>query len=67
MSELNINKVLEYLKKFRTRKEIEKKFNLSNTESYHLVTWLKKSKLIEEEFIRVSGKTNRQWLYKAKN
>lgn len=61
-----IDKVLEFLKTFRTRKELEAKFTLSNTESYHMINWLKKSKMIDEIQMRVSGKTNRQWYYKAK-
>lgn len=57
------DEVLEFLNTYRTRKEVEEKFDLSNTESYNLLKWLRKAKLIKKMNIRVSGKTNRTWYY----
>ena len=61
-----VNEILEFIKEFKTRKEIEAKFNMSNTQSFRILTWLKKGKYIEEMCVRVTGLTNRQWYYKAK-
>jgi predicted transcriptional regulator len=62
---VNIDKVLKFLSAYKTRKEIEKKFKLSNTESYHLVKWLLKAGLIEKISMPVEKKTNRVWYYKS--
>lgn len=58
--------VSEFLSSYKTRKEIEERFELSNTQSHHLIQWLRKSKCLDEICIRVSGKTNRVWYYKHK-
>jgi len=65
-SEPKTDEVLKYLVKERTRKELEEKFSLSNTQSYHLINWLKKAKLVIEERRRVANQTNWQWFYKSK-
>jgi len=64
MSDPKIDVVLDFLKEYKTRKEIEEKFSLSNTQSFNLLNWLKKSKLIEEVQMRITGRTNRQWFYR---
>jgi len=73
-----IDEVLKFLNKWKTRKAVEAKFGLSNTQSFHLIQGLKKRKLIEELNVRMSKTereknntmythyTNRVWLYKAK-
>ena len=64
---VEIDAVLKFLSTYRTRKEIEEKFKLHNTESYHLVKWLIKANLLEEMNIPVKGKTNRVWYYKKRD
>jgi len=59
------DKVLKFLSVWKTRKEIEEKFKLSNTESYHLVKWLLKAGFAEEMNMPVENKTNKVWYYKA--
>jgi len=66
MSDVKVEVLLEYLKDFKTRKQIEAEFDMSNTQSFRLLTWLKKGNYIEEMCVRVTGLTNRQWYYKAK-
>ena len=56
--------VLDFLSECKTRKEIEEKFKLSNTESFHLIRWFLKSGAIESFCIKQSGVRNRVWYYK---
>lgn len=62
---VDADQVLRFLKEWRTRKEIEQKFGLSNTSSYNLIRWLLKSKLVESWQIREAGRTNRVWYYRT--
>ena len=70
----DVNKVLIFLTEYKTRKELEERFKLSNTESYHLLKWLVKAKFAEEVNLPVSSgerternlnKTNRVWYYRT--
>lgn len=62
-----INEVLEFLKNPKSRKEMEEKFGLSNSESWHLLNWLTKGNYIDDlGRIPVAGQPNRMKLYKAK-
>lgn len=61
-----VEDVLAFLKSFKTRKEIQEKFNMSDTQVYHLLRWLKKSRSIEEIPMRVAGVTNRVVFYKTR-
>jgi len=56
---------LEFLAEYRTREEIEKKFDISETQSYHLLKWAERAKLIKPMQLRVAGKTNRMWYYRV--
>ena len=59
--------VLAFLCEWKSRKELEVQFGLSNSESWHLVRWLGKANLIDTaERIPVAGKPNRINLYRAK-
>jgi len=49
---VRIDEVLEFLKDWHSAGEIEREFNLSNSERYHLLRWLVKGKYI----VRISGK-----------
>jgi hypothetical protein len=62
-----IDHVLFYLRTPRSRKEIEHMFELSNTESFHLVKILKKwGDIKEPEILAVNNHTNRVWYYETK-
>lgn len=62
-----VEEVLEFLKEPKSRKEIEEKFGLSNSESWHLVKWLEKGGYIEDlGNIPIAGQPNRIKLYKTK-
>ena len=73
-----VDDVLKFMFKWRTRKAVEAEFGLSNTESYHLLKRLKKMGEIEELNVRMDKQaredndthythhTNRVWLYRAK-
>jgi hypothetical protein len=65
MSNPTTDEILVFMKDFKTRKELEEKFTLSNTQSFRIINWLKKGKYVEEVCMRVSGHTNRVWFYKA--
>lgn len=65
-SEYTITEVLEFCKVRRTRAELIRKFNLSNTQSFRLVRWLKKGKYIEEIKLPIEGKQNWAWYFKTK-
>ena len=61
-----IPEVLEFLKDWRTRKEVTEKFKLSNTQSQHLMEWLKKAKLVQYCKGNYNNKsTNKTYLYKT--
>ena len=47
MANVDDNKLEEFLKQYKTRREIEKEFKLSNTESFHLLKRYKKMGDIE--------------------
>lgn len=53
---VKIDDVLDYLKDWHSAGEIEKEFNLSNSERHHLLRWLVKGKYI----VRISGKAYNQ-------
>jgi hypothetical protein len=57
--------VLEFLKDYHTREEIEKKFIISESQSYHLIKWLENARMIKPMQMRVANKTNRVWYYRA--
>lgn len=68
MSDANVLEVVKFLETFRTRKEIEENFGLSNTQSYNLIRWLLKGGYIEEYKVRLPdvdefNSTNRVWVY----
>jgi len=67
MSDVKIDDFLNYLKEWRSSKEIRGFFNLSNSEFYHLIKWCTKGKYIEKYSGSgvEPGKTNRSYLYKA--
>jgi len=65
MAEPTTDEVLTFMIKYKTRKQLEEKFGLSNTQSYHLIRWLIKSRHIEEICMRETGRTNRVWYYKT--
>lgn len=65
MADPSTQDILDFMHKFKTRKDLEAKFGWSNTQSYHQIRWLLKAGLIEEVCRRESGKTNRVWYYKA--
>jgi hypothetical protein len=46
MPDVPVKDVIEYLAEPRTRAELREHFSLSNTQSWHLVCWLKKARLI---------------------
>ena len=66
---VEVNEFLDYLKDWKTSREIRKHFELSNSGFYHLIKWCKKTNLIENySSVGVEkGKTNRSHLYKAVN
>jgi len=64
---MEIKEVLTFLSDWKTRQQIEEKFNLSNTRSWHLLKWLEKANEIEKICVRKAFVTNRVWLYKTKN
>lgn len=62
-----VDEVLEYLKNAKSRQELQEKFGLSNSESWHLVKWLEKAGLIEDlGNIHIAGRPNRLKLYRTK-
>lgn len=61
-----VKKVLEFLQTWRTRKQIEEEFNLSNTESFNLLRWLKKANEIEEKRLKIENHQNKAVFYKSK-
>ena len=62
-----VDDVLEFLANPKTRQEVALKFELSNSESWHLMRWLEKGKYVEvHKRIPIAGKPNRVTIYKAK-
>lgn len=59
--------ILEFLMKWRTREEVKERFGLSHTQAYNLFNRLLKGRrpLAESMKVRIAGKRNRVWLYKA--
>lgn len=57
---------MDFLVEPKQRWEIEKKFHLSNTQSYNLVKWMRNAKLIIESNMIAEGKGGRIWLYQKK-
>jgi len=51
-----LKKVLQYLEEFKDRREIERKFELNNMQSWKLTRWLTKAKLVEVLKGKVEGK-----------
>lgn len=51
-----LKKVLLYLEEFKDRREIEKKFELNNMQSWKLTKWLTKANLVEVLKGKVEGK-----------
>lgn len=78
MAEPNIDEVLSFLSEWKSGLEIKDRFQLSNSEFFHLKNWLLKGKFIEEcevsgllfsQKVKLDGapkkKTNRTVLYRA--
>jgi len=67
MSKPTTKEFLDYLKTWRSTKEIKTQFNMSNSEFYHLIKWCRKGNYIECHSCAgiEQGKTNRTYLYKA--
>lgn len=75
-----MDEILKYLTEWRSSKQIKEKFNLSNSEFFHIQRWMLKAKLVEKckgmglneksTKIGLSGelknKQNFSWLYKAR-
>ena len=66
ISQAPINEVLSFLKTWKERKEVEKQFNLSNTQSYNLLKWMRNARLIDEVSASAGGRGGIIWQYKAK-
>lgn len=58
--------ILEFLSTWRTRAQLEKKFELSNTQSFRILRWLKKGNFISETKMTIEGHQNRCFFYKVK-
>lgn len=54
-ADVKIRVVLEYLAEPHTRADLRERFELSNTQSWHLVRWLKKNRCIETETKVING------------
>lgn len=55
--------ILKYLDKFRERKEIEKKFNLSNQRGWRWVVYLQKIDMVEVLKAKVEGRKSKYTLF----
>jgi hypothetical protein len=66
ISQAPLNEVLSFLKTWKERKEVEKQFNLSNTQSYHLINWMKKARLVDELCEKAKNRGGLVWTYKTK-
>ena len=58
--------VLEFLKDWKTKKQLCERFNLSNTESFHLIRWLISGGMVEDWQLKRTGLRNRMWYYRTK-
>jgi hypothetical protein len=67
MSGDKTKEILSFLTIWKTRKQVEDKFNLSNSESFHILRWLEKGKYITKKQLCLEKQTNRQWFYQSLN
>lgn len=65
MAEIKVSEALDFLSNWKTRKELEDKFCISNSSSFRLLRWLKKGRYIEEKKLFIKGHNNKQWFYKV--
>ena len=61
---VELKEVLEFLEVWRTRDDLRNKFNMSNTESFRYLRWLKKAKIIRENMQNIPGHQNKVYVYK---
>jgi len=62
----HVEEVLAYLEHEHSRQDIAEKFGLSNSESWHLVRWLEKAKLVKmKDWVHIEGRSPRQKYYIA--
>jgi hypothetical protein len=65
MSSYEIEEVVKFLKNWRTRKQLMEEFNMSNTSSYHCLSWLTKAykTRMQRKKLVVEGHQNNCWFY----
>lgn len=56
-NEVKIKEVLLFLREWKTRADVREQYKLSNTQSWHLIKWLKKAHLIQTRESVINGST----------
>jgi len=64
-SDIKLDKFFSFLSVWKTRNQIIKKFDMSNTESYNLLNRCRKAKWVIRKKIKIEGHQNQCWFYMA--